>query len=198
MSIVSAGVLIFLVLDPLGNIPFFLAILQNVPPQRRRPIIIRELFIALIILVIFLFAGRYILVALNVEQASLGMAGGVILLFIAIRMIFSGSEKIFEMSDISEPFIVPLAIPAVAGPSAMATVILIMGKDPSSWYYWLLALFCAWFLSAVILYFSGILARILGRKGLLACERLMGMLLTAVAVEMFVTGLRQSFFITPA
>ena len=124
-------------------------------------------------------------------SAILGMAGGVILLFIAIRMIFFGSEKIFELSEVTEPFIVPLAVPAVAGPSAMATLILITATQPGQWYKWLFVLFCAWFLTSIILFFSISLGKLLGRKGLSACERLMGMLLSAVAVEMFATGLRQ-------
>ncbi len=192
MSFISALVLIFIVLDPLGNVPMFLFVLQNIPPERRKAIIIRESFFALIILMIFLFTGRYILDSLHVTQSSLGIAGGVILMLIAIRMIFSSSGEVFNVERESEPLIFPLAVPLTAGPAAMTTVILIMGKDPSRWWVWALALFCAWLISSVILFFSSNLNRLLGTKGLLACERLMGMLLTAVAVQMFIDGLRQS------
>ncbi len=195
MSIVSAIVLLFLVLDPLANVPLFLVVLSNVDEGRRRTVIVRELLFALVVLLIFLFAGRYILQILCVSQASLGIAGGVILLLIAIKMIFTGFELVFKVEVESEPFIFPLAVPLVAGPSAMTTIILIMGKDPSRWLDWLLAVICAWFATSVILFFSSSLSKILGRRGLLACERLMGMLLTTVAVEMFVTGIRQSFFL---
>lgn len=192
MSRLSAVVLIFLVLDPLGNVPFVLSALANVEPHRSRRIIIRESFFALIALTIFLFGGKYILDALTVSQASLGIAGGVIMLLIAIKMIFTGSEQIFRVEGESEPFIFPLAIPLIAGPSAMATVILIMAKDPARWFEWFVSLVSAWFASSVILYFSSALSRFIGKKGLLACERLMGMLLTAVAVQMFIAGLRQA------
>ena len=192
MSTASAIAILFLVMDPVGNIPVFLAILKNFDAAKTRKIIIRECFIALIVLTFFLFAGRFILHLLCISQASLGIAGGVILMLIAIRMIFAGSEKVFEMSDVSEPFIVPLAVPAVAGPSAMTTLILITAAQPGQWYKWIFVLFCAWFLSSVILYFSVGLGKLLGRKGLSACERLMGMLLTAVAVQMFINGLRNS------
>jgi multiple antibiotic resistance protein len=192
MSFIAAFVLIFMVLDPLGNVPMFLFVLQNIPPERRKAIIIRELLFALVILMIFLFTGRYILDALRVTESSLGIAGGVILMLIAIRMVFSSTGEVFAVERESEPLIFPLAVPLTAGPAAMTTVILIMGKDPSRWWDWLLALFCAWFISSVILFFSSNLNRLLGRRGLLACERLMGMLLTTVAVQMFIDGLRQS------
>jgi multiple antibiotic resistance protein len=183
MSFLSAFVLIF---------PMFLFVLQNIPPERRKAIIIRELLFALAILMIFLFTGRHILNALRVTESSLGIAGGVILMLIAIRMVFSSSGEVFKVELESEPLIFPLAVPLTAGPAAMTTVILIMGKDPSRWQEWFLALFCAWLVSSVILFFSSNLNRLLGRRGLLACERLMGMLLTTVAVQMFFDGLRQS------
>ena len=192
MTFSSAFIIIFLVLDPLGNIPMFLFVLQNIAPQRRKAIIIRESFFALIILTIFLFAGRSILNALHVTESSLGIAGGVILMFIAIRMIFTSSGEVFKIELESEPLVFPLAVPLTAGPAAMTTVILIMGKDPTRWLEWFLAMFCAWLVSSIILYYSSYFNRIFGRRGLLACERLMGMLLTTVAVQMFIDGLRQS------
>ena len=197
MSIASAVAILFLVMDPLGNIPVFLAVLKNFDPAKKRKIIVRECIIAFLVLAFFLFVGRFILNLLYISQSSLGMAGGVILLLIAIKMIFSGSEKIFEMSDISEPFIVPLAVPAVAGPSAMTTIILITAAHMDLWYKWLFVLFVAWLLTSIILFFSIGLGRLLGKKGLSACERLMGMLLAAVAVEMFVKGLHQYLSANP-
>jgi multiple antibiotic resistance protein len=192
MTRLSAMVVLFLVLDPLGNIPVFLSVLSNVSPERFKRVVIRELLFALIVLVIFLFAGKYILDALGVSQPSLGIAGGIILALIAIKMIFTGTESIFHVESGSEPFFFPLAVPLTAGPSAMTTVILIMAREPSRWLEWFIALVCAWFLSAVILYYSGFLSRVIGKRGLLACERLMGMLLTAVAAQMFINGLSQA------
>jgi MarC family membrane protein len=194
MSILSAALLLFLVLDPLGNVPIFLAMLKQVDRKRQRAIIVRELAIALGILVVFLFAGRYLLALLQISQSSLGIAGGIILFLIAIRMIFSDIEDIFGHSPAGEPFIVPLAVPLIAGPSAMTTVMLLTAREPARWVDWLLALVVAWLASGVILYYSNGLNRVLGLKVLVAIERLMGLILTTVAVEMFISGIKQAFF----
>lgn len=194
MSFFSASLLLFLVLDPLGNIPMFMSVLSGVDRRRHFRIIARELLIALGVLVLFLFAGRHILNLLSVSQSSLGIAGGIILLMIAIKMVFSGSERIFENNAFKDPFIVPLAVPLIAGPSAIATVILIMAREPSRWPEWLLSVFCAWLASCLVLVFSGRLSELMGVRALKAFERLVGMILTSVAVEMFITGLRQAFF----
>ena len=194
MSVLSATLLLFLVLDPVGNIPLFLCTLKKIDPARHKTIIIRELCIALCVLMLFLFAGRYILSVLQISQPSLGIAGGIIIFLIAIKMIFSGSEKMFGDAPEGEPFVVPLAIPLIAGPSAMTIVILLMAREPSRWLEWLIALVCAWTITGIILLFSSRLSQLLGNRGLTALERLMGLLLTTVAVEMFITGIRQSFF----
>jgi multiple antibiotic resistance protein len=194
MSVLSAALLLFLVLDPLGNVPIFLAVLKQVDRARQRAIIVRELAIALGILVVFLFAGRYLLALLQISQSSLGIAGGIILFLIAIRMIFSDIEDIFGHSPDGEPFVVPLAVPLIAGPSAMTTVMLLTAREPARWLDWLLALVVAWLASGAILYYSKGLDRVLGLKVLVAIERLMGLVLTTVAVEMFISGIRQAFF----
>ena len=194
MSILSATTLLFLVMDPLGNVPMFLSALKNMNQRRHKAIIVRELLIALGVLVVFLFAGRCILSVLQVSQSSLGIAGGIILFLIALRMIFSSGETIFSARSGGEPFIVPLAVPSIAGPSAMATVMLLMGREPSRWPEWLLSLVCAWFLNGVILLRANTLSRILGPKVLDAIERLRGLLLTTVAVQMLINGLKVTFF----
>jgi multiple antibiotic resistance protein len=188
MTVVSVAVLMFLVMDPLGNIAFFIAALANVEPKRQRIVILRELLIALVALIVFLFAGRSFLQLLNVSADALTIAGGVILLLIALRMIFPAAEKPLKESIAGEPFIVPLAIPYVAGPSAMATEMLLMNKEPDRWPEWLLAIFLAWLACAVILYFASGLRRYLTDRGLIAVERLMGMVLVTVAVQMLLTG----------
>jgi len=193
MSVISSVFLLFLVLDPIGNIPCFLGVLKGVNPDRRGAIIVRELLIALIILIIFMFTGKYILKLLQISQSSLGIAGGIVLFLIAIKMIFSGSTEIFANSTEGEPLIVPLAVPFVAGPSATAAVILMMAREPSRWVEWLVSLICAWVMSSAILLFSERIGRLAGNRILIAIERLMGMLLTVVSVEMLVTGIRQSF-----
>src|SRR5690606_26235838 len=139
MTLISAAVLLFFVMDPLGNVPLFLAALRHVDPARIRAIIVRELLIALAILVIFLFLGRYLLEVLRVSPAALTAGGGVILLLIALRMIFPSSERPLREEVREEPFVVPLAIPYTAGPSTLATELLFMSREPERWPVWLAA-----------------------------------------------------------
>ena len=191
MTILSAAFLLFLVIDPLGNIPMFMTTLKKVEIGRQRKVVVRELLFALVILVAFLFLGQYILHSLNLSQTALTTAGGIILLIIAIKMIFPARDKSLQEDIEGEPFIVPLAIPYVAGPSAMATALLMMSREPSRWLEWLFAVLIAWAASALIIYFSSYFARFLGEKGLIAIERLMGMLLITVAVQMLLTGIAE-------
>ncbi len=194
MSILSASILLFLIFDPLGNIPLFLAMLKKVEPHRRRIIIMRELIIALIILIVFLFSGQYLLSILCISQSSLGIASGIILFIIALKMIFSSSEEIFTHIPDGEPFVVPLAIPLIAGPSAVAAVILLMASDPLRWFDWLISLIISMLITGAIFFVSEKIVEIFGERLLAAAERLMGMILTTIAVEMFITGIKQSFF----
>jgi multiple antibiotic resistance protein len=193
MEVLSTAFLLFLVLDPVGNIPAFLAVLNHVPPERHTRIIFREMLIALASLVLFLMLGQYILAALQVSYGSLGVAGGIILFLIAVRMIFPLPRSAAPEEVDGEPFIVPLAIPLVAGPAAMATLMLLMSREPARWLQWLTALLLAWAVSGAILLSAGHLARLLGKRTLNAIERLMGLILTAVAVEMFINGLGQAY-----
>lgn len=191
MSLLSAAVLLFFVMDPLGNVPLFLTALRNVDPARIRKIIVRELLIALAIMVVFLFLGRYILELLRVSSAALTAGGGFILLLIALRMIFPTSEHSLREEVREEPFVVPLAVPYTAGPGLLATELLFMTREPERWPIWLGAVALAWLASAIILYFSSHLRTILGERGLTAVERLMGMLLVVVGVEMLMAGVAQ-------
>ncbi len=190
MTLFSAALLLFLVMDPVGNIPVFLSTLKNVEKKRRKFIILRELIIALLVLIGFLFGGRYVLQALQISDPSLTIAGGIILFLIALRMIFPGFRGGGEEEMDGEPLIVPLAIPLVAGPSAMATVMLMMSQDPSRWQDWLIALTVAWFVSGVILLLANALSRFLGKRGLVAIERLMGMILITISVQMMLGGIK--------
>lgn len=191
MTTLSAALLLFLVIDPLGNIPMFMTTLKKVENSRQRKVVVRELIIALFVLVGFLFLGQYLLQLLHLSETALTTAGGIILLIIAIKMIFPSHHSGLQQDVEGEPFIVPLAIPYVAGPSAMATALLMMSREPERWLDWLLAVLIAWFASAVIIYFSSYFARFLGEKGLIAIERLMGMLLITVAVQMLLTGIAE-------
>jgi multiple antibiotic resistance protein len=190
MTTASAALLLFLVMDPLGNIPLFLAALRDVEPHRRRRVIIREALIALSVLVAFLFAGRLILQLLNISEPALTAAGGVILMLIALRMIFPAPDYSLREEVRGEPFIVPLAIPYIAGASALATELLLMSREPERWLDWLAALVIAWIVTTVILYFASGMSRFLHQNGLIAIERLMGMVLVTVAMEMLMAGLR--------
>jgi len=191
MNTLSAAALLFLVMDPIGNIPLFVAVLGGVDPAKRARIVVREHVIALGVLVFFLFAGRYLVHLLQIQDPALSIAGGIILFLIALRMIFLRPEAIFGDGMEGEPFIVPLAVPFIAGPSTMTAVLLFATREPALWPHWLLALSAAWLASMLILLPAMALSRLLGTRVLAAFERLMGMLLTAIAVQMFLTGVGQ-------
>jgi MarC family membrane protein len=188
-SLLAAAILLFLILDPLGNVPVFLSLLKPVPEHRRRRVLARELLIALAVLFLFLFAGRHVLDFIHLRQESVSIAGGIILFLIGLRMIFPAPEGIFGDTPEGEPFIVPMAVPLVAGPSGMAAVMLMGSKEPDRLLDWSLALLLAWAATAAILFSATRLYRLLGRRALIALERLMGMVLVAISVQMFLDGL---------
>jgi multiple antibiotic resistance protein len=190
MTILSAAILLFLVIDPFGNIPFFLSALKTVDPSRHTRVVARELLVALGVLVLFLFAGPGIMKALGLSDPSLTVGGGVILFLIALRMVLPSTPHP-EAAPPGEPFIVPLAIPYVAGPSALAAVLFITSREPSRRWEWLVALLLAWAVSSLIIALASRLRHVLGDRGLIAMERLMGMVLVAVAVQMLMTGFAQ-------
>ncbi|MBN8740218.1 MAG: hypothetical protein BGP24_00700 [Lysobacterales bacterium 69-70] len=189
MSTVSAGILLFLIMDPLGNIPIFLSLLKGVAPERRRRVLMRELLIALVVLFAFLLGGQYILKVLQLKQESVSIAGGIILFLIGVKMVFPPKEGVFGHAEGGEPFIVPMAIPGVAGPSAMAALLLLTHTQPGKLPQWALALFAAWFATALILWSATYLYRLLGESVLTALERLMGMILIALSVQMLLDGI---------
>jgi len=188
MSFWQAVVILVLVMDPLGNIPPFTIALARVPGRRRLVVLIRELLLALGVLVVGMVVGKPLLDILQLSQDALTISGGVILFLIALRMVFPPTAAPAEEDPDSEPFIVPLAVPLVAGPSALAVVILMAARDPHHLAKWLLALLAAWAATALCLLFCGPLGRFLGSRGLTAVERLMGLLLTTMAVQMFLNG----------
>lgn len=188
MTLYSATITLLLIMDPLGNIPLFLSTLKAVDRKRRKWIILRESFIAFIILVLFLFFGQYILEGMHISQPALSISGGIILFLISIRMIFPHNDQDGAGKPPVEPFIVPLAVPLIAGPSTMTMVMLLASQAPYDMSRWFIALFAAWFITTVILVFADNLRKILGERGLIAIERLMGMILTTMAVQMFLSG----------
>ncbi len=198
MTIASAALLLFLILDPLGNIPVFLSMLRTLPPRRQRIVLARELLIALGVLMLFLWGGKYALELMHLRQESVAIAGGIVLFLIGIRMIFPPPEGLMGELPDGEPFIVPMAIPLVAGPSGMAAVMLMGSNEPDRMWQWSLALLIAWAATAVILFSATSLYRLLGIRALTAVERLMGMLLVAISVQMFLDGLTSYLANPPA
>ncbi|MCD9029776.1 YhgN family NAAT transporter [Luteimonas sp. BDR2-5] len=188
MTIASAALLLFLILDPLGNIPVFLSMLRRLTPQRQRVVLARELLIALLVLMLFLWAGKYALEVMHLRQESVAIAGGIVLFLIGIRMIFPPPEGLMGEIPDGEPFIVPMAIPLVAGPSGMAAVMLMGSNEPDRLGEWSLALLIAWGATATILFSATYLYKLLGLRALTAIERLMGMLLVAISVQMLLDG----------
>ena len=173
-------------MDPLGNIPPFLSALKKVEPGRRRRVLLREVMIAYGVLLAFLFAGKYLLRLLSLQEETVSIAGGIVLFLIALRMVFPREDAPHDTLE-GEPFIVPLAIPFVAGPSALASLLLL--QQTSNTLELLVSLTLAWTATAFILLSSTILYRLLKERGLIAVERLMGMLLVMLAVQMFMNGL---------
>lgn len=194
MKIFFNAITLLLIMDPLGNVPLFLSALKKVQPDRRRKILLREIFIAYIVLLAFLFAGKYLLRLLSLQEETVSIAGGIVLFLIALRMIFPKPDAAHDALE-GEPFIVPLAIPLIAGPSTLASLLLLQQSSPNGAVQLFLALTLAWIVTAIILLSSTILYRVLKERGLIAVERLMGMLLVMLAVQMFVNGLAK--FIRP-
>ena len=189
VSFTSAVVILLLVMDPIGNIPLFVSVLRQVEPARRTRVILRECAIAFAVLLAFVFFGSAILGVLGLSDPSLSIAGGVILFLIALRMIFRRPEGIFGDAVGSEPFIVPLAIPSIAGPAAIATVMLLASRAPQRLLEWCAAVSVAMLVTAALLVSAERFAKRAGEQGLLAFERLMGLILTAIAVEMLLRGI---------
>ena len=198
MSILSATLLLFLILDPLGNIPVFLSLLRGMPPHRQRIVLARELLIALAVLMLFLWFGQYALEAMHLRQESVSIAGGIVLFLIGLRMIFPPPQGLMGEIPDGEPFIVPMAIPLVAGPSGMAAVMLMGSQEPGRMAEWSLALLLAWAATAAILFSATLLYKRLGSRALIAVERLMGMLLVAISVQMLLDGIASYLRSNPA
>ena len=188
MDILSIALTLFLIMDPFGNIPVFMPILEKVPPERRRRVLVRELLFALAIIVGFIFGGQYALSLLGLREESISIAGGIILFLIALRMVFPGRDGFAETTLEGEPLLVPLAVPLIAGPSLLAVLLLFATAQPQRLFDILAAAFLAWVATFLVLLSSTFLIRFLTRRGLIAVERLMGMILVALAIQLFLDG----------
>ena len=189
MTIAAAALLLFLILDPLGNIPILLSLFKDLPAARQRKVLLRELLIALVVLMLFLWGGQYALELMHLRQESVSIAGGIVLFLIGLRMIFPTPDGVMGEMPGGEPFIVPVAIPMIAGPSGMAAVMLLGSQEPGRMSDWMLALTIAWGATAIILFSATYLQKWLGTRVLTAIERLMGMVIVAISVQMLLDGI---------
>ena len=183
----SATILLVLITDPVGNIPVFANALKHVAPERRARVILREILIAFFLLLTFMFVGEGFLRVMNLSELSLQIGGGVILFLIALRMVFPPPATL-EPEIFEEPLIVPLAVPAIAGPSALATVLLLVSQQPERRLDWIAALCVTMLISAVVLVSAERIQRLIGTRLVVAVERLMGLVLVSVAIEMMLRG----------
>ena len=186
-------------MDPFGNVPLVVSGLRAVAPERRSHVVLRECAIAYAVLVLFLFGGQAFLALLGLSDTALEIAGGVILFLIALRMVFPHPEGVFGEhqngeNGSGEPFIVPIAVPAIAGPSALASVIVLVSRDPARWPHWLAAITIATLITLCILVAAERISRWMGGRGIMAMEKLMGLILTAIAIQMLLSGI--SKFVT--
>ncbi len=189
-SFISSVITLALVMDGFGNIPLFIAALKKVAPERRKTVLIRELTIALLIMVGFLFAGKWFLQAFGIHEYSLSIAGGIILFMISIPLVFSTEEEPKNDPKEDEPFIVPLAIPLVAGPAALSMVMITSAQQSNKWIT-LAAVLMASLINSIILMSSFPLSKLLGKRGLIAIERLTGMILVLMSVDMIMGGIEK-------
>ncbi len=187
-SFISSVITLALVMDGFGNIPLFITALKKVAPERRKIVLLRELGIALLIMVAFLFLGKWFLHAFGIHEYSLSIAGGIILFIISIKLVFGGEEDTKSDPKEDEPFVVPLAIPLVAGPAALSMV-MITAAQQSNKFITLGAVVVASLINSVILMFSFPLSNLLGKRGLIAIERLTGMILVLMSVDMVMGGI---------
>jgi multiple antibiotic resistance protein len=194
MSLWQAALTLFLVMDPIGNIPIWVAMLRDVPPHRRFWVILRENLFALAVLVGSLFFGPPILELLQIEGPALNIAGGVVLFLIALRLIFPHAGGMFGDEHMrGEPLFFPLAVPLLAGPSALAVTMILAKTTDVPPAHWLIPLLGAWFVGLLILLPAAWVEKVIGRRALVAAERLMGMVLTLIAVQMIINGIREEF-----
>lgn len=189
-EIASVAVTLFFIMDPLGNVPVFNAILSKFDSGKRSRIMVRELLLALVILFVFLFSGNAILGFLGLSQSSLSIAGGILLFIISLRMIFPKTTSHDEIDGAEDPFLVPLAVPMIAGPSTIAMLLLLSSSQPGRIGEWSVSLLLAWLATTVLLVASPWLMRVLGNRGARALERLMGMILIILATQMLLNGIK--------
>lgn len=188
MTLFSVALVLFLIMDPVGNIISYLGLVEGLSPKRRLWVVLREMLIALAFMILFNYIGEYIFDLLSLSETTVRLSSGVILFIVAIKILFPAQDSIRANLPKGEPFIIPLAIPLIAGPSLLATIMLYAHLEPSQ-PLMLGAIILAWLAASAVLLLANPLQRILGKNGLMACERLMGMVLVLIAVQRFLEGI---------
>lgn len=196
-DLITAFVALFVIIDPIGLTPLFAALTQGDPQSRRRAVGVRACLVALFILSLFTIFGEAVLGFVGISMPAFRIAGGILLFLTALDMLFERrtkrrEDKADEEEEGDDPSVFPLAIPLIAGPGAIATVILLAGRDPGlpgilstiGVTVAVLLVVFALFLTA------GLLERLLGRVGINVVTRLLGMLLAALSVQFVLDGLR--------
>lgn len=189
LSLFSITVVLFIIMDPIGNIPSYLTLVKDVDPARKRFVLIREMLIALAFMVAFNFIGEYIFSVLELSDTAVQLSSGLILFLTAIKILFPASNSFRRNLPQGEPFIIPLAVPLIAGPSLLATIML-YARMETSVPIMLGSIFIAWILALVILLIAPVFKRYLGDNGLMACERLLAMVLVMLAIQRFMEGIQ--------
>lgn len=189
MTLLSITLVLFLIMDPIGNIKPFLTMMHEIPPNRQRVVVFREMLIALAAMMIFSLLGEYIFEILQISETTVRLSAGIILFLIALQILFPSKQAIRSNLPKEEPFITPLAIPLIAGPSLLATILL-YSHLVESYALMFSAILIAWLVASIILLFSKQIQNVLGDNGLLACEKLMGMILIMLAIQRFMEGVQ--------
>lgn len=189
MTLFNLAFMLFLIMDPIGNVSSFLSLVKEIPPKRQLWIVIREMLIALFFMLLFNEIGEYIFNILQISDPVIRLSSGLILFLVAIKILFPSVDSPRANLPQGEPFVIPLAIPLIAGPALLATIML-YAHDTDSELLMIGAIFAAWIAASIVLLASPFLKRVLGNNGLMACERLMGMILVLLAIQRFAEGVQ--------
>lgn len=191
MHTLSIALILFFIMDSLGNLMCYLQMVKELSPQRRQIVVLREMGFALAAMLAFNFLGEFLFGLLHLSEPTVRLASGIILFLIAIKIIFPSPTSLRAQLPEGEPYLTPLAIPLIAGPSLLATIML-YARIEESILVMVVAIGIAWAASVLILLNANTLQRFLGTNGLVACERLTGMLLILMAVQSFLEGIQQA------
>lgn len=187
MSIIQLALIFFIVTNPIGNSPTIIALIKDYTVKQQQKILFREAMFSMLLAIFFLFLGEIFLQCLSIQNYALTTSGGMLLFIVALKMIFASQEEAKEEGPKQEPYIVPIATPLLSG-AGLLTMIMLYSKQEANDIKIFLAILLAWIGVTIVLVTAPYLQIILGKRGLLALEQLMGMLLAMIAMEMIVQG----------